>query len=104
MIKDRGNIKWTSLMLTEHRKGLEELFKHEDDVEMPVLDEQKIEELERTLQEAIRNNKIVEITYYNNRRHHNIRGKIQLSKDKSSIIISEKRIPLKRLIDIKTLF
>ena len=48
MIKDRGNKKWISLMLVEHRKGLEEILEHEDDVDMPVLDEQKLEEFERS--------------------------------------------------------
>jgi hypothetical protein len=32
-IKDRGNKKWTAMMLIEHRERLKELKEHEDDRE-----------------------------------------------------------------------
>lgn len=53
MIKDRGNIKWTSLMLTEHRKKLKEIWDHDQDVKRPILDEQQLEVLENKIKEAI---------------------------------------------------
>ncbi len=102
MLKDRGNKKWTSLMLTEHREGLKEIWNHRDDMEMPVLDEQKLQELERVLKEAIQNNKLVEVTYHKDRRHHKIRGNIKANNNRISI--GSKRIPLQRIIHIKLVF
>jgi len=37
--KDRGNIKWTSLMLPEHVQMVKEIWKEEEKVQKPVLDE-----------------------------------------------------------------
>ena len=102
MLKDRGNKKWTSLMLTEHRDGLREIWNHRDDVNMPVLDEQKLEELELVLQEAIQNNKFVEVTYYKNRRHHKVSGNIKVKNN--YFVIEGKRIPVQQIIDIKIVF
>ena len=53
MIKDRGNIKWTSLMLTEHREKLRELYERDKDIEKPVLDEQQLEKLDSLIREVV---------------------------------------------------
>jgi hypothetical protein len=37
--KDRGNKKWTAMMLIEHRDRLKKLKEHEDDREKPTLDD-----------------------------------------------------------------
>ncbi|MFF2286401.1 YolD-like family protein [Peribacillus butanolivorans] len=44
MIRDRGRIKWVSMMLPEHVKLLREYNEGLDKVEKPVLDERKYEE------------------------------------------------------------
>jgi len=64
-IRDRGTIKWTSLMLPEHVKMLRQHF--EEDyykVEKPELDEQKIEELNEVISEAMEFHREIEISYY----------------------------------------
>ncbi len=33
-------------MLVEHRKGLEDILKHEEDIDRPVLDNQQLERLD----------------------------------------------------------
>jgi len=63
-IEDRGNIKWTSLMLVEHRKKLEELKHSEKKREKPDLDQQIYEVLNYKIKEAFEKNLEVKITYY----------------------------------------
>lgn len=63
-INDRGNIKWTSLMLVEHRKKLEELKESEKYKERPELDDQLYELFNYRIKEAFENNVKVKITYY----------------------------------------
>ncbi|MFW6015713.1 MAG: YolD-like family protein, partial [bacterium] len=81
MIKDRGNIKWTSLMLTEHRKKLEEIFDRRGDIDKPILDEQHQEELNYKVKEAIEKNNAVKVIYYENKRLHQVEGIIKINKD-----------------------
>lgn len=69
MINDRGTKKWTSLMLPEHVKMLEDMYKEMDHKEKPVLDEQQMEENYFMLQEALENESKVSIKYYANYDH-----------------------------------
>jgi YolD-like protein len=53
-IRDRGNKKWTSLMLPEHVEQLRDFFDVEYyKVEKPVLDEQQLEEMNDKINEAM---------------------------------------------------
>ncbi|MEJ6951671.1 YolD-like family protein [Natronospora cellulosivora (SeqCode)] len=66
MIKDRGNIKWSSLMLSEHRKELEKLYElDKSSFNKPFLDEQKLEEMNKVLEQAIHEKASLRIKYYN---------------------------------------
>lgn len=56
MIKDRGTIKWTAMMLPEHVQHLKELVIDERRVEKPILDEQMVEEFELIICEAMKFN------------------------------------------------
>ncbi len=76
MIKDRGNIKWSSLMLTEHRKKLEELLERDQDIKSPEIDEQQLQEMDSLLKEAVGKNKEVSVVYYGNRSLNTCQGKI----------------------------
>jgi YolD-like protein len=64
MIRDRGNIKWVAMMLPEHVKALREFGNTHDLIEKPVLDEDKIEEINQLLCLAMEYNKLLEFTYY----------------------------------------
>jgi hypothetical protein len=101
MIKDRGNIKWTSLMLTEHREALEKILKRDNDVEKPELDEQQLERLDILLKEAIRDQFSVKILYHENKRMNIIEGKISIRKNQ--LYLNDKPILLDNIIDIKLL-
>ena len=101
MLKDRGNKKWTSLMLVEHRKGLEEILKHEEDIDRPELDDQQLERLDCVIQDALRDNLLVEVIYYESRRLHRVKGSIKVNN--TQIVVDGKRLSTQNIIDIKIL-
>ncbi|KSU83430.1 YolD-like protein [Fictibacillus enclensis] len=76
MLKDRGGIKWTSLMLPEHVKALREFDWDITKIERPVLDEQQLEEINETICAAMEFNKAVKIAYYKSGRIETTNGHI----------------------------
>ncbi|MFF5396426.1 YolD-like family protein [Peribacillus butanolivorans] len=64
VIRDRGRIKWVSMMLPEHVKLLREYNEGLDKVEKPVLDEQKYEEFNEIICRAMEDNITLQFTYY----------------------------------------
>lgn len=64
MIRDRGRIKWNSLMLPEHVKMLREWAKEGTWTEQKQLDEQKLEMLDGIAAEAMEFGSSVVITYF----------------------------------------
>ncbi len=66
-IKDRGNKKWTSLMLVEHKKRLKELKEKEGQLEKPELDEQLKEEINSKLKQALKDDLLVKLKYFKNK-------------------------------------
>lgn len=106
-IKDRGNIKWTSLMLTEHRDKLKELMIREDDRGRPEIDEQKYQEMETILKKALSEKKPVGIIYYWNKRFKICQGKVRgFNPFKKELIIEENEkgiilIQIGDIIDVK---
>jgi hypothetical protein len=77
VIKDRGNKKWVSLMLPEHKKLLGKFYQSQNDVKMPELDEQRLEEINATLLTAIHENRLVLVTYFKANRYHEKTGMIK---------------------------
>jgi c-di-AMP phosphodiesterase-like protein len=76
MIRDRGRIKWTSMMLPEHVKLLRD-WAHEDTFEQEKeMDEQKLEEMNSLLASALAEQKPIMITHYRNRKYELIIGYI----------------------------
>jgi predicted AAA+ superfamily ATPase len=69
MIRDRGAIKWTSMMLPEHVKLLRDWAEEDLDQQKPELDEQQLEAMNSLLFDAMEARKQLVITYYENRRH-----------------------------------
>lgn len=74
MLKDRGNIKWSGLMIPEHlveiRKWKQEQFydkKRE-------LTEWELEEIEQTIQRAFRTRKMLTVTLWSNNHFHDKTG------------------------------
>ncbi|AZO94453.1 YolD-like family protein [Iocasia frigidifontis] len=98
MLKDRGNKKWTGLMLTEHRKALRKIWEHRNDIDKPVLDEQQLERLDILIKEAIRDQFKVKMVYYDQRRLYELEGKVSIKG--SSLYLDNKSLDKDNIIDL----
>ena len=76
MIKDRGKMKWVSMMLPEHVQMLREWADEDLNKELIVLDEQQIEEMNHIIAEAMEHQLLVAISYYHQKRYHVMMGHI----------------------------
>lgn len=76
MIKDRGKMKWVSMMLPEHVQMLREWADEDLNEERVVLDEQQIEEINHMIAEAMEHRMLVSISYYDQKRYHVMIGHI----------------------------
>lgn len=78
MIRDRGRIKWTAMMLPEHVKMLRDWVKEDTYEEKKEMDEQQLERMNEILSEAMECDRYVTITYYHhhNRKYEMVIGKI----------------------------
>jgi len=76
MIRDRGRIKWTSMMLPEHVKLLRDWVKEDRFEDRKEMDEQQLELMNEILFEAIEFDQFVTITHYRNRNYEIVIGKI----------------------------
>lgn len=109
-IRDLGNIKWTSLMLPEHVKMLRHYF-HEEyhDVPEPVMDEQKLEEMNGLIMESMENSFPLSFTVYENKRLLTLNGSVQYMDQVNHLlrVIDEDgrihKLPFASLKDVKRL-
>lgn len=76
MIRDRGKIKWTSMMLPEHVKMLRDWVKEDQYEQKREMDEQQLEFMNETIAEAIEFNQFVTIIYYQKRKYEMVIAKI----------------------------
>lgn len=73
-VHDRGTMKWVSLMLPEHVELLKEVFVEQK--EKPILDEQKMSEIDKTLKYALKNRINIKMTYFNDGDYSTLSGKL----------------------------
>src|SRR5690625_1904318 len=99
MFRDRGNIKWVSLMLPEHVRLLKEYKQDLQAIEKPIVDEQKYEEFNMIISQAIEENIYLEFTYYQKDQLKQIVGQVhhvnQLNKE---LIIYEQKYQVLNII------
>lgn len=76
MIRDRGRIKWTSMMLPEHVKLLRDWAEADSYEKEKEMDEQKLEEMNHLLLAAMEEHQSVMVTHYRYRKHELIIGQI----------------------------
>ncbi|WP_050615651.1 YolD-like family protein [Bacillus testis] len=76
MIRDRGRIKWVSMMLPEHVAMLREWAEEDTYEQKAELDEQQMEELDRAIAEAMEYSTPVVVTYFQGNKHRFIMGNI----------------------------
>jgi cell division inhibitor SulA len=107
MIRDRGRIKWTSMMLPEHVKLLRDWVKEDGYEQKREMDEQQLELMNETLSEAIEFDQFVTITHYRNRNYEIVIGKIHYWNELTQRIhIVDRfeevhRIPIDAIADIR---
>lgn len=75
--KDRGNIKWTAMMLPEHREKLHELGVRELDVDPPLKSGEDLAVLAEKIAWAYQDENMVTITYWKNKRKSCLTGKVK---------------------------
>ncbi|MCD7911104.1 YolD-like family protein [Bacillus velezensis] len=76
MLRDRGTIKWTSMMLPEHLTQLKQDLIDASKIEKPTLDAQQIEEMDILVSEALGLNKELQFKLYNNGFVENVAGRV----------------------------
>jgi hypothetical protein len=76
MIRDRGSIKWTAMMLPEHVKLLRDWAKEDTYEQKREIDEQKLESMNEIISEAMEYDKSVTITYYQHKNYQLVIGEI----------------------------
>lgn len=75
-MEDRGTKKWTSIMLPEHQRALQEMWEQQEWKEKPILDEQQMVDINLKLQLALHNDLTVEIEYFKDHVYHKVRDKL----------------------------
>lgn len=102
MIRDRGTIKWTAMMLPEHVQKIRE-WKKEAYAEAPKeLTEWELEDLQQTIDQAIAQNKIITLTVWESIKYVQWTGTIQaLNPNKQELTLETitkiKHIPINRI-------
>ena len=61
MIRDRGNIKWTAMMLPEHLRELRKWQAEDNLVKRPDLSEWDLQQIQQEIDRAIRSRKLTEV-------------------------------------------
>lgn len=89
MVNDRGNIKWTTMMLPEHVEALRQLAEQQKYKNKPILDDQLIEENEFKLQMAIHDHLTVEIKYFKDHNFHWIKGELRSIAGSGTLTIND---------------
>lgn len=102
-VKDRGTMKWVSLMLPEHVEKLNEVFIEYK--EKPVLDEQKMSEIDRTLKYAIQHRTPLEMTYFYSGEYRTVTSRLEkIDQWRGFILLKNedgRKISLTNIIDVQ---
>jgi YolD-like protein len=104
-IRDRGNIKWTSLMLPEHVKILRKYINEEyHEVSEPILDEQLLAEINTLILESMEVNFPLSFTIYEDKRLAVIKGNIHyfdVNKQEIRVFDRDNNLHILKTISIK---
>ena len=66
MIRDRGTIKWTAMMLPEHVESVKKALQEDNKITRPILDEDKLQEMELLLLEGMEYNLFLRYDIFKN--------------------------------------
>ncbi|WP_425466284.1 YolD-like family protein [Niallia taxi] len=106
MIRDRGNIKWTAIMLPEHVAAVKQEVINLEKVKQPILDEDRLTEIEMLIHEAMEYNLLLEFKLFKKGYIDSIIGHTHFIdyikkefrvKDNNEIVI---KIPFQKIVDV----
>ncbi len=102
-VRDRGSKKWVSLMLPEHVELLQEAILEKED--KPILDEQKMLEIDYTLKSALIEQLPIELIYFRHGKYKKVVSRLEKIDQWRGLIVlkSEEgsRISLSDIVDAK---
>ncbi|MFB1100927.1 YolD-like family protein [Terribacillus sp. JSM ZJ617] len=75
-VNERGTKKWTSLMMPEHHGMLQKMWSGLLDKEMPIIAEDKQEDMQVDIEYAIRFDKPIRITYHDGKYMDTVVGRV----------------------------
>ncbi|UUV26123.1 MULTISPECIES: YolD-like family protein [Lysinibacillus] len=76
MLRDRGNMKWTAMMLPEHLVEIKKWKEEQFYDKKRELTEWELEEIEQIIQRACKMQKLVKLTLWDNHKLHNEVGTV----------------------------
>ncbi|MBK3495462.1 YolD-like family protein [Viridibacillus sp. YIM B01967] len=100
MNKDRGNIKWTAMMLPEHVQLLREWQAEDQYVAQPELDEWTLNEYAELIQIATKSKQTILLTIWKNRQTHIIEGVIERINNESNTLKIRTQFPKEQTLTI----
>lgn len=78
MQNDRGAKKWTAMMMPEQINMLNQMWEEQEYKEKPIIDEQKMFEINTMLQLALHNDLTIKVEYYDTQKHDYLKIKDKL--------------------------
>ncbi|WP_026672107.1 YolD-like family protein [Alkalihalobacterium bogoriense] len=107
MLKDRGNIKWTAMMIPEHVSRLRKVAEELTTVKKPIVDIQQLEEFEYFICEAMEHNHVLTFVYWDDGKYGIVLGKVHYidSVNKQLRVVDQfderHYIPIAHLVDVR---
>lgn len=87
MLEDRGLMKFRPVaFMPEQIASIKQLYKEQDDVKMPELDKQQLENLNLMVCEAMEYNLVATVTFYKKARYEITKGMIHYLNERSNYI------------------
>lgn len=108
LIRDRGTIKWTSMMLPEHVRLLRDWAREDEYETKPELDEQQLEQMNEMICDAMQYGAELLITFFDRTHHQTIKGTIHYVDEiqrKLRVVTVEgetKQIPIEWITEVKS--
>lgn len=104
MNRDRGNIKWTAMMLPEHVKMLREWKKEDEYIPKPELDEWTMQELAERLQIAYERKFEVELEVWEEKKKYKVTGTIEKIHNDKLYLKGGKHFPFDAIYGVSYIF
>lgn len=97
MLRDRGNMKWTAMMLPEHVKMLKEWGREEQTALPAEKAEWELEELQQVIERAARTKEAVQLTVWNSSARQDETGVITAVDLAGGVLLLETAAAVKRI-------